>query len=65
MQICSAMMKEGHGVIGTMNSRIAQWMNERGFGSIESFKGKLSRDAEGTSDIWERSQYIKAICGIS
>ncbi len=65
VQICSAMMKEGPEVIGAMNKRVDQWMNDKGFDRIDGFRGILSRDPEDNAHIWERSQYIKAICGIS
>ena len=56
VQICSAMMKQGHGVIGDMNHRLGQWMDEHDFEGINAFRGKLSRDAEETAPVWERSQ---------
>ncbi len=65
VQICSAALKKGLPVVSEMNSRIQQWMTDKGFTSIEDFRGTLSRIGTDSSDIWERSQYIKAICGIS
>jgi len=65
VQLCSAILKNGSGVLSEMERRLEQWMEEKQFDTIESFRGKLSFTGEGPSDVWERSQYIKAICGIS
>lgn len=65
VQVCSAVMKKGLAAVSEMNSRILAWMEEKGYASIDDFRGTLAGPADGSSDIWERSQYIKAICGIS
>ena len=63
--ICSALMKHGHDVIGTMKGTIEAWMERKEYASIADFKGKLCQESSDDPDIWERSQYIKAVCGIS
>ncbi len=65
VQICSAVMKHGYSVFQEMTTRLDQWMQDKGFDSVESFRGRLSRGSSEFSDIWERSQYMKAISGIS
>jgi dihydroorotate dehydrogenase (fumarate) len=62
--ICSAVMKHGHGVIDTMNKDLEQWMDRKGYQSIADFKGKLCQENLEHPDLWERSQYVKAVCGI-
>jgi dihydroorotate dehydrogenase (fumarate) len=62
--VCSAILKGGHGVIKEMTAELEAWMEKKGYSSLADFKGALShKDAESQS-VWERSQYIKAVCGI-
>ncbi len=63
--ICSALMKQGHGVIGTMKDTLEAWMERKEYTTISDFKGKLCQEGSAEPEIWERSQYIKAVCGIS
>lgn len=65
VQVCSTVMKNGYGIVNDMKSRLNTWMDEKGFSSINDFRGMLSQEQSETPEIWERSQYIKAICGIS
>jgi dihydroorotate dehydrogenase (fumarate) len=62
--VCSAVLKNGHGVIQEMISTLEAWMDSKGYGRLSDFKGKLSHDDAESQTVWERSQYIKAICGI-
>lgn len=65
VQICSSVMKQGVEVFSAMENRLQKWMDEKNFETIEAFRGMLSYTGKGSSEVWERSQYIKAICGIS
>lgn len=65
IQVCSAVMKQGHGVIAQMLATMTDWMDKKGYASISDFKGLLSQERSDSPEVWERSQYIKAVCGIS
>jgi dihydroorotate dehydrogenase (fumarate) len=47
-----------------MNIEIMEWMKEKGFNSIDEFKGKLNHKNIDDPQAWERQQYIKAIVGV-
>lgn len=65
VQICSAILKKNLSVIGEMNAAVSEWMDAKGYRSVSDFQGSLSRAQTDQPEVWERSQYIKAICGIS
>jgi dihydroorotate dehydrogenase (fumarate) len=64
VEICSAFMKEGIGKVEVFLSEIESWMNKKGFSSIDDFRGKMSQEELEHPEVYERSQYIKAIVGI-
>jgi len=65
VQICSSVMTGGYDIIGKMTEIIENWMERKNYSSISDFSGKLCQENYENPDIWERSQYIKAVCGIS
>jgi len=65
VQVCSAVLKNGFGAVNAMKTRLQTWMEQKRFSSIADFRGRLSQDQADNPEIWERSQYIKAVCGIS
>lgn len=59
VEVCSAIYKEGNKFIEKCNTFLADWMNEKGFESIEQFKGKLkTKDVQGVNT-FERTQFLK------
>jgi dihydroorotate dehydrogenase (fumarate) len=42
-----------------MNQQIAGWMDEKGFGSIDEFRGKLNYANYHNPDVFERTQFMK------
>ena len=42
---------------------VAQWMERHGFGSVDEFRGRLSRHRMDRPELFERAQYIKAFVG--
>lgn len=64
VQVVSSVYKEGIEYIAKMNIEIMEWMAEKGFNSIEDFKGKLNHKNIEDPQAWERQQYIKAIVGV-
>lgn len=62
-QTVSSLYLHGIGHIAEMNQQISDWMDKKGYKSIEEFRGKLSESK--VSDPWafERAQYIKILFG--
>ncbi len=63
VSVCSAVMKNGFGVIGSMKQEVGAWMERHGYATIGEFNGKLSQERMEDSSLWERSQYMKALSG--
>lgn len=61
-QCVSALYLHGLDYIGEMNREISDWMDAKGYRSIDDFRGKLSkRSIEGDPRAFERAQYVRAI----
>ena len=65
VQMCSSLYKNGIEYIGTVLEEITGWMERKGYGSIDEFRGILNQESSETPEVYERSQYIKALVGIS
>ncbi len=65
VQICSSVMTGGYDILGKMQETMVNWMERKNYSSISEFKGMLSQEKLDKPEVWERSQYIKAVCGIS
>ena len=64
VQMCSALIKNGLGIIPEILSEVEAWMKAKGFNSLSDFNGKLCQESSANPEIYERSQYIKAVVGI-
>jgi dihydropyrimidine dehydrogenase (NAD+) subunit PreA len=40
VQVCTAVMHHGFGIVEGMKNRLAEWMRGKGFASIEQFRGR-------------------------
>ena len=49
------------GQIGVMEKTLTDWMERKGYNSIEDFKGKLSKVNINNPWAYERTQYIKML----
>lgn len=58
VQIASVIYHEGPSAITRMNQGISDWMDQKGYQSIDEFKGSLSRKTS-SSQAWERTQFMK------
>ena len=65
VQVCSTLMTKGLGQIAVMTGELEAWMSANEFQSIDDFRGKLCQEASDHPEIYERSQYVKALVGIS
>lgn len=64
VQICSTLYKHGIGHIAQIVSNVEQWMKKHQFESVAQFQGRLSQQASGRPEAYERLQYVKALVGI-
>lgn len=61
VQTASALLMNGIPYLSTMLREIESWMDERGYATLDDFRGKLSqRDAEDPF-VFERAQYVKLL----
>jgi len=59
VQIASAIYRKGPKVIGEMLQEIKDWMSERGYESLDDFRGKLCQAKSLNPAIYERSQFMR------
>ena len=62
VQVCSTLYKNGIGYIDTMLHDLEHWMRERGYASIDQFRGNIVKYQEN-SLAFERLQFLKTILG--
>ena len=58
VQCVSTFYHNGLKHIGTMLKEMEAWMDKKGYDSIESFRGKLSKKATNDPFVYKRAQYI-------
>ena len=59
VEVVSALYRAGAGQLKAMLGELSTWMDRHGFASVESFRGRLSRDASEDRAAFERVQYLK------
>lgn len=59
VQVCSVLYSKGISYLKTMNQQIAGWMDSKGFGSIDEFRGKLNYANYDKPGAFERTQFMK------
>lgn len=64
VQTASILYKHGLTEIGAMNNFLHQWMERKGFSSLDQFIGKLSIDHVDNPAAFERVQFMKHFAGI-
>lgn len=64
IQMASVLYKEGLGKIQEMLNGLKNWMQDQNINSVDEFRGKLNQVHDPKSEVYIRSQYIKAIGGI-
>ena len=57
-QVVSGIFRNGIDHITTMNASLADWMDEKGYETIEDFRGKLSQRNVADPYAFERAQYV-------
>ena len=63
VEIASALYKYGNARIGEMLSEVKDWMKNKGYSSIQDFRGKLSQAKSSDPAAYERVQFMKYFRG--
>lgn len=63
-QVVSALYMNGLEHITTINNDLAQWMDEKGYDTIDEFRGVLSQKNVPDPYAFERAQYIYLLLGL-
>ncbi|MBN1696118.1 MAG: dihydroorotate dehydrogenase-like protein [Spirochaetales bacterium] len=63
VQVVSTLFRNGIGHLSSIIDGIASWMDKKGYGCIDDFRGKMSRERLGIKDTWiyKRTQYIRML----
>ena len=48
-------------IVPKILGELKEWMNEKGYGSVDDFRGKLSYRNNPKPEIYVRAQYAKAL----
>lgn len=59
LEVVSAIYKHGYPVITDIIAGIARWMNEKGYTSIDDFRGKMNQQSIANPAEFERVQFMK------
>ncbi len=58
---CSALLQGGIGRLTVMRNGVRDWLEMRGYDSVDQFRGCISRRASGEADAFVRGNYTKAV----
>lgn len=64
VEICSTLFINGMGQIQLMLNDLEKWMEEKGYETVNDFRGKMSHKNSKQPEYFERQQYIRALVGI-
>ncbi len=59
VQVCSVLYRKGIPFLKEMNLKIKNWMDTKGFGSVDEFRGKLNWKNYSKPVVFERTQFMK------
>jgi dihydroorotate dehydrogenase (fumarate) len=62
VQICSTLYNNGIGYIGTLLKDIENWMKQKGYENLPSFRGLVAKNEENTA-AFERVQFMRKTTG--
>ena len=65
VQLCSTLYTNGVDYVKTIIAGVEEWMTRHGLEGLDDFRGKLCQERSEHPEVYERSQYIKALVGIS
>lgn len=61
VQVVSALYKNKLSHISTMLKDVEEWMEDKGYGSLKDFQGKVSRKKTKDPYVYKRAQYIEML----
>ena len=64
VEICSTLFVNGMGQIKLMLEDLQYWMQEKGYETVDDFRGKMSYKNSKHPEYFERQQYIRALVGL-
>lgn len=59
VQVASAFYRHGIGYAGVLHTELREWMEQKGFDSVDAFRGKLSQANHSEPEVFERVQFMK------
>lgn len=59
VQVCSVLYEKGIPFLNDMNRQIGEWMERKGYGSVDEFRAKLNWRNYGKPVVFERTQFMK------
>lgn len=59
VQICSALYQNGNSIISQMTTALEEWMTQKGFDTLDDFRGRLKYDNSEEPSFYERVQFMK------
>jgi dihydroorotate dehydrogenase (fumarate) len=59
VQVCSSVYKNGPEVISIMLKQVETWMREKGFTSVDEFRGLMSYSKMANPAVYERAQFMR------
>ncbi|MBM3242509.1 dihydroorotate dehydrogenase-like protein [Candidatus Poribacteria bacterium] len=59
--LCATLLKNGIGKVSEIKQDMAEWMEKRGYESIEQIKGMISHKSIANPAAFERANYMKAL----
>jgi len=59
VQVCSAIYKGGPEVVTEMVQKLESWMAEKGFKTVDEFRGSMNYGKIGDPHLYERAQFMK------
>lgn len=65
VHVASVLYKNGFDSVTDILNGLTKWMEDKGFNSVEEFRGKLSQDNTADPAAWERAQFMKHFAGKS
>ncbi|MBN2030112.1 dihydroorotate dehydrogenase-like protein [bacterium] len=61
VQVVSTLYKNGVEQIGKMLNDLKAWMERKGYGSLDAFRGKMSKQYSKDPWVYTRAQYVKLL----
>ncbi len=65
VQLCSVLFRNKMDYLQKILTELQEWMQRHDHGSVRDFRGMLAQENIARPELYERSQYIRALVGIS